>query len=60
MSGSSSACGSSTEPPTGDLLSKFANTLVNFDIIAYNIGEVSLVGLEIRGGGLGVGQPTEQ
>ena len=53
MSGSPSACGSSTEPPTGDLLSKFVNTLVNFDIIASNnIGEVSLVGLEIREGGI--------
>ena len=36
MSGSSSAWGSSTEPPTGDLLSKFVSTLDSVDIIAWN------------------------
>lgn len=49
MSGSSSVCGSPTEPRAGDLLSKFANTLASVDIIASNnIVEVSRAGLWIR------------
>lgn len=36
VSGSSSAWGSSTEPPAEDLLSKFVNTFDSVDIIASN------------------------
>ena len=51
MSGSPSAWGSSTEPPSGDLLSKFVSTLDRVDIIASNgVGEVDWVRLWIRAG----------
>ena len=47
MSGSPSAWGSSTEPPPGDLLSKFVRMLDSVDIIA--LGGVGEMGEEIRG-----------
>lgn len=48
MSGSPSTWGSSTEPPTGDLLSKFVSTVDSFGIIASNeVGEVDWVVLEV-------------
>ena len=51
MSGSPSTWGSSTEPPTGDLLSKFVNTLESVDIIASNeSGEVDWARLGVRAG----------
>ena len=47
MSGSSSAWGSSTEPPAEGLLSKFANTLDSADIIASNeVSDVSWAELD--------------
>ena len=51
MSGSPSTWGSSTEPPTGDLLSKFVSTLDRVDIIASNgVGEAGWAILLIRPG----------
>ena len=59
VSGSPSAWGSSTEPPPGDLLSKFVRMLDSVDIIALGgVGEM-VRKLEGRAGGIGVGQPTQ-
>ena len=47
MSGSSSAWGSSSGPPGGDLLSKFVNTLDRVDIIASNkVSEINWAELD--------------
>lgn len=49
MSGSSSAWGSSSGPPGGDLLSKFVNALDNADIIASNkVSEVNWAELDVE------------
>ena len=53
VSGSSSSCGSSTEPPAKDLLSKFVNTLNSDGIIgSSSIAGAGLVGLGTRVGGI--------
>ena len=53
VSGSSSACGSSTEPPAEGLLSKFVNTLESADIIASNkVSEINWAELDAKAGGI--------